>query len=239
VVKAYAIPFVGAVSATLLGVAIWAFVQPQQEPGLLWGGKVYTTEAEFKGYLKSKGLSYKVWLARYPGAAPWEPDVRAKPAPSGTKSGREAALAPSREPHDDWAGRLQLALLGALVASGCTLSLLLWRLRRRFKVPGVRIGIIGARARRGGGSSRRRGIEAIKRLGRLTGAWPRRLGSSLVVSAERLLGAARGDAGLLPRLVLPKLVRQRNISVGDVAFAVLMVMAAGMFALYVALLLSA
>jgi hypothetical protein len=48
------------------------------------------------------------------------------------------------------------------------------------------------------------------------------------------LGGARGDAA-----PLSKLGRQRNINVGDVAFGLLTLTAAGMFALYVALLLSA
>jgi hypothetical protein len=42
------------------------------EPGLRWGDDVYISEAQFKEYLEDKGLSYGTWLARHPGAAPWD-----------------------------------------------------------------------------------------------------------------------------------------------------------------------
>ena len=64
--------FFSVFSAVVL-LAIWFGGQPKVEPGLLWGGSVYTSKQEFNVYLKSKGLSYETWLARNPGAAPWEP----------------------------------------------------------------------------------------------------------------------------------------------------------------------
>jgi len=233
--QAYAIRFVGAASAVLLGVAIWFLTHPQQEPGLLWGGQVYTTKEEFKGYLKSKGLSYKIWLARNPGAAPWEPDPPATAAPSRSGGAREAVPTTTGEPADDWAGRLQLAaLVGVAVASGGAVLLLLWRLGRLLNVARLRLAAAGARARRGDGSSRRRVLETIRRLGLVAVASARRLKASIPLSPKRLLDSERGDAG-----PLPKLERERNISAGNVAFGVLSVTAAGMLALYVALLLSA
>jgi hypothetical protein len=72
--KGYALGFFTAALAVLLVAAIWIGAQPKQEPGLLWGDRVYTSKQEFDGYLKSKGLSYTTWLARNPGAAPWEPE---------------------------------------------------------------------------------------------------------------------------------------------------------------------
>jgi hypothetical protein len=74
VLKGYALGFFTAALAVLLVAAIWIGTQPKQEPGLLWGDKVYTSKQEFDVYLDSKGLSYKLWLARNPGAAPWEPE---------------------------------------------------------------------------------------------------------------------------------------------------------------------
>ena len=218
--KAYAYQFVGAVAAVVLGVAIWFLVHPQQEPGLLWGGTVYTTEEQFKGYLKSKGLSYKNWLAKYPGAAPWEPDLPATAAPSGANARQEATPATIGDSDDDWTGRLRLAaVVGLIAAFACTLLLLLSRLRHVWEVARLRIASVGTRASPGDGSSRRRMFETIERLG---------------LVGSRFLGGARGDAA-----PLSKLGRQRNVRVGDVAFGVLSVTAAGMFALYVALLLSA
>lgn len=73
--KGYAFGFLSAALAVLLVAAIWIGTQPKHESGLLWGDTVYTSRQQFDGYLKSKGLSYKSWLARNPGAAPWEPEA--------------------------------------------------------------------------------------------------------------------------------------------------------------------
>ena len=51
--------------------AVWYATRPP-EPGLRWGDEVYTSEDEFKAYLEDKGLSYRTWVARHPGAAPWD-----------------------------------------------------------------------------------------------------------------------------------------------------------------------
>ena len=55
--------------ALVLG--FWYATRPP-EPGLRWGDQVYTSEEQFKEYLEGKGLSYRTWVARHPGAAPWE-----------------------------------------------------------------------------------------------------------------------------------------------------------------------
>ena len=119
--------FFSVFSAVVL-LAIWFGGQPKQEPGLLWGGSIYTSKQEFNGYLKSKGLSYKTWLARNPGAAPWEP----APARVSTKQleptkarvvTRTPAAAPAKA-DEGWFGRALLAGLGLILASACAVVLL-------------------------------------------------------------------------------------------------------------------
>ncbi len=61
---------VGLVLAALL-LGAWHVTRPA-EPGLRWGNEIYTSEDQFKTYLRSKGLSYTTWVARHPGAAPWD-----------------------------------------------------------------------------------------------------------------------------------------------------------------------
>lgn len=82
----YVIPCVGALASVLLGVVLWFVTHPQ--PALQWGGHAYTSKHEFARYLESVGASYEVWLARHPGAAPWEP-AAARPAPSAAETGAE------------------------------------------------------------------------------------------------------------------------------------------------------
>jgi hypothetical protein len=54
-----------------LVLAFWYGTRPP-EPGLRWGDNVYTSEEQFKEYLEQKGLSYRTWVGRHPGAAPWD-----------------------------------------------------------------------------------------------------------------------------------------------------------------------
>jgi hypothetical protein len=78
VLKVFAVGFLGAIAALMVAVAVWfAAFQPLGRPGLVWGGNVYTSKAEFTLYLRSKSLSYSTWLKRNPGVAPWEPGRRA------------------------------------------------------------------------------------------------------------------------------------------------------------------
>ncbi len=119
--KAYAIGFFGAVVAILVVAGIWVALQPKPEAGLLWGGTVYSSKQEFNGYLKSKGLSYKAWVARNPGAAPWEPRRAA-----GVAKSRPAATAkPEKQASEDQAEGLPLTTIGLMLATGCALLLLL------------------------------------------------------------------------------------------------------------------
>lgn len=74
-VRAYAFGVFTAALIVVVVAALWFGVQPKENDGLLWGNNVYSSKQEFNGYLKSKGLSYKTWLARNPGVAPWEPDT--------------------------------------------------------------------------------------------------------------------------------------------------------------------
>ena len=123
VLKGYLIGLLSATLAILLVAVIWFGRQPPQEEGLLWGGKVYTSRQEFNGYLKSKGLSYETFVARNPGASPWEPD--------------EFTIGPvtvraSIKTREDWVVWLPLAAIGLMLAIGCALLLWLW-LRPRLR----------------------------------------------------------------------------------------------------------
>jgi len=129
VLKAYAAGLFGASLAVILVAGIWFVAQPSREPGLEWGGKVYSSKQEFQGYLKAKGLSYKAWVARNPGAAPWEPqEVRA--APASTSETSRPAMPRTDQAGEHWAPRLALAAAGfaiglMLLASGWALGSLL------------------------------------------------------------------------------------------------------------------
>lgn len=113
--KAYALGFFSAALAVLVAVAIWLGTRQAEEPALLWGGGVYATKQEFEGYLKSKGLSYKTWLARHPGAAPWEP---------GAINIGAITIRASTKTREDWVVRLPLLTIGSILAGGATLLLL-------------------------------------------------------------------------------------------------------------------
>lgn len=42
--------------------------------GMAWGGHVFTSKRAFAAFLEARGVSYEVWAARHPGAAPWMRD---------------------------------------------------------------------------------------------------------------------------------------------------------------------
>ena len=71
--KAFLVGFLGALSALLIGAAIWFGVHSLDRPELVWAGSAFRSKQEFALYLKSNGLSYRTWLKRHPGVAPWEP----------------------------------------------------------------------------------------------------------------------------------------------------------------------
>ena len=113
--KAYAFGFFSAAAAVLLVAVIWFGTETSQDPGLLWGDKVYSSKYEFNDYLKPKGLSYKTWAARHPDGAPWEPNKITIGA---------ITLRASEQTREAWVVRLPLAAIGLMVATGGTLLLL-------------------------------------------------------------------------------------------------------------------
>lgn len=118
--KAYAVGFFSAVLALAVVAGIWLALQPEDEAGLRWGGTVYTSKQEFDGYLRSKGLSYRVWLARNPGAAPWEPASARAPSAAGK---------PAAGSSEWWSRNQPLAIAFVLVAGWALLLVLLSRRR--------------------------------------------------------------------------------------------------------------
>ena len=250
---------VASFSAVLVAmlIGIWFATQPRQEPGLLWGGTVYHSKQEFNTYLKSKGLSYKTWVARNPGAAPWEPAtvrVSAK-APS-------ASAAP--EARADWMGRPLIAGIGLMLAAGCAVLLLRGRrpaLARLASGSGGSVASIGPGAVRIGksatgvptlrASTRRVGVVAAGATGRVK-VWVPLYGASVL----RGLGVvASGTAGYLKAKVplhgkrlagagrvvawrLAQFMRERDISAGNVALGLLGAVGSVLVALMVIVFLS-
>jgi hypothetical protein len=236
------VALVSAALTVLLAVGIWLGTQPRREAGLLWGDRVYTSKEEFKGYLKSKGLTYRTWVARNPGAAPWEP----------------ASAPPSPEQSRGWLGRALVAVLGSIVGIACALLLLgRWRPAIRTLARGSPA-FFGHRVPRSGNSPpagppafasiRRFGVAAfasIRRFGIAAFASMRRFGvaaagaarprgASALIHMERLVRTASAHARLPSRLM-----PERHISVGDVAFCLLLVTTAFGFGLFVTVLMSA
>lgn len=220
--KAYAIGFIGAVSAMLLAAVIWFGMLWLEKDGLVWGGTVYASKQEFNGYLKSNGLSYKTWLARNPGVAPWEPATRGAFTPPVAKNSRSAAPATTTpQGGADWEKRLLLVAIGLLLAVCCALQL---RMRKLLPLkPAAAMGSLASFGRPGvpqtGGSSARSAT--------------RHLAASINPGAKRYIAGARADARKLHYLM-----RDRNIGVGEVAFRVLAFVTAGMIGVLVVLLLS-
>jgi hypothetical protein len=114
--KAYALGFFSAAAAVLLVSVIWFGTgTTSEERGLLWGDTVYTSKYDFEDYLKSKGLSYKTWVARHPGDAPWEPNTITIGA---------ITLRASTETREAWVVRLPLVAIALMLVTGATLLLL-------------------------------------------------------------------------------------------------------------------
>ena len=214
------VAFGSAFLTVLLVAAIWVGTRPthEPEPGLVWGGTVYTTKEEFNGYLKSKGLSYDTWLARNPNAAPWERTQR----PAATKGSENSTVL------------LLLAATGLVAVIGCALVLL--RRSGRIK-PELASGSLAAFSRR----TSRRSPDSVAKSAQGAAISGLALASLATESlkaivgpyGKRVLGAARAEAQRLPDLV-----RDRNISISYVAFGAIAATAAGMFAVFVVALLS-
>jgi hypothetical protein len=212
-----------AVLAVLAG-AIWFSTQPSEQAGLLWRGTVYTSKQDFQAYLKANGLSYETWVVRHPGAAPWEPAmvrVSAK-APGATKADEGSAARPL------------LPAIGLILAAAC--ACLLFR-RRRLVTAGlatesVALDSPGA-VRMSMPSAGPTASASIRWLGVVASGATDRLKVSVPLYGGRLVGAARADARLFAERM-----RERDISRGDVAYAVLAVICAVVFALIVVFVLS-
>ena len=231
--RAYAIGLFGAVVVILVVAGIWFVTQPKQEPGLVWGGTVYSSKAEFKGYLREKGLSYKLWLARNPGAAPWEPDVGSEATPVPASGSSRVALSPAPKAGRDSATELPLTTLGILAAAAL---LLLLRLPRPALPRLARESMTISRPRPVGSTGRvqRTSVAlrpAIRRLG-VAGAGATR---RVPLRTERLVSALRADA----RLVRGSLYRWNHRGGGVIVFLLITIIAAGALGVFIALLISA
>jgi hypothetical protein len=171
------------VLAGLLAGAIWFSTQSREEPGLRWGGSVYTSKEQFKGYLKAKGLNYETWVARNPGAAPWEPAaVRASTTKSGAAKGRSATTAAKpAEPGQARQIRPLLLGFGLVLAASCAFFLLL----RRPRPAAARLAAEAAALFRGG-------LSRVGRIGR-NPATANRVERGLTLAADAA-GRVRGSA---------------------------------------------
>ena len=244
--------FFSVFSAVVL-LAIWFGGQPKVEPGLLWGGSVYASKQEFNVYLKSKGLSYETWVARNPGAAPWEPPAvqSSTKAPEPTQA-RVVTKAPgTTEASSGWVGRPLLAVVGLMLAA--VSGLLLLRARRpvlaRYAAASSTSGTISI----GGSSSGDpRTAASIERVGGMVSEKAERLKGSASIFGAHLTAAARSVARMVVggaraviagarevRSGLVHAMRERHLSGGDVAYGVIAIMSPVVFALIVVFVLSA
>ncbi len=228
--RAYALGAAGAVLSLLLGSVLWFLIESRQQPALVWGGVEYTSKQDFTSYLHSRGAEYETWVLRHPGAAPWEPapaPEAAGPAPS------EASEAPptGAEADEHWVTQLPLVALVLILASGGTLLLTVRRLRPVSRLRRLRVPLAPARAR---GRVRSGGGVVLSSVGRHALASVHRLRLSVRRQAESAAGSVRGEDR-----PPPKLARAQTVNLGNVAFGLLSLMAAGLFGLYVAVLLSA
>jgi hypothetical protein len=65
---------------------------------LAWGGHVFTSKRTFAAFLEARGVSYEVWAARHPGAAPWMRD-RSQP-PTSARAAVQRTAAPQPAPSE-------------------------------------------------------------------------------------------------------------------------------------------
>jgi hypothetical protein len=192
--KTYAVGLLAGLVLALAVAGVYVATEPDQETGLLWGGIVYDSKQEFNGYLKSKGLSYKIWLQRNPGVAPWEPSTQASSEPS-TRL---------RSP------RVPLAVILVAVASGFAFLLVARQMRPVLARVPAGIGGLPSRRRRAAGlgnglpvgaSLRRPGVLASSAAGRFEAGV-----ASLARLSRRLGGRRRRPPAQSPRLSLENAV---------------------------------
>jgi hypothetical protein len=225
VLKAYAVGLLGGLVLALVVAGIYVATEPEPERGLRWGDTVYTSRAEFDAYLRSRGLSYKVWLTRNPGVAPWEPAVEGSEAAPGT-SARVAAPGPVT---DEDGRRLPVAFAGLMLAIGCGLLLLVHGLRTVVARAQAPPAPAPPRRARAGLGAKLATLAPLRRIGVLA--------ASAVQGFDG--GAARVSGRRPPNVPLPGFLRQRHFRASDVVFALLAAIAAGMFVVFVTLLLTA
>jgi len=124
-----------------------------------------------------------------------------------------------------------------MTAVGLPLLLLLWRLPPLLaRIPARPVTFPKPRTRLQGGisSGTPMALAALLRLGSVAHGVARSLVTSLPRHAQRVLDGVRADARSLRALM-----RERNISVGDVAFGLLAIVTAGVFGMFVVFLLAA
>lgn len=85
--------------------------QAMYPQSILWAGRVFTSKAEFAGWLSRHDESYRHWVKLHPGASPWEP----RPAAS------IEAVKPKPKPEDgggiDFERGLPILYVGLLAAA--------------------------------------------------------------------------------------------------------------------------
>jgi hypothetical protein len=137
-------------------------------------------------------------------------------------------------PADRWATGLVLPAAGFILATACALLLTLWWRRFVSSLRRARVAVVTARLHRGAGSGGSWVLGSSTRLGFTLTRVARRLRPSLPRFPRLPSSAARIEGRVRPRPM-----RVSRISVGNLAFGLLSLMATGLFALYVAVLLSA
>jgi hypothetical protein len=223
------------VLAGLLAGAIWFSTQSREEPGLRWGDAVYTSKQEFKGYLKSKGLNYQIWLARNPGVAPWEPEPAAVRSAAKKTAAPESAVATKAEPGEGLPIRSLLLGLGLLLAAASSFLLLRRRPPAAARLAAGSVAVVRRVASRHRGRSpkpwatagfnRRLAVAASDAAGRVRASAP--------FHGRRVVGAAQATGR---RVTL--FVRDRDVTAPQLAYGLLAVLSAVAIELLIVSMLS-
>lgn len=221
------------VLAGVLAGAIWFSTQSREEPGLRWGDAVYSSKDEFKGYLKSKGLNYETWLARNPGAAPWEPEPAAVRSPARKAAAPKNPVAAKDEPGDGVPVRPLVLGLGLLLAAAASILLL----RRRPAVTArVAAGSAAVSRRVASRSRRRRGTRAgagFDRVAVAASGVGGRLRASAPLHRRRVVGAAQATGRRVTHFV-----RERDVTAPQLAYGLVAVLSAVAIELLIVSMLS-
>jgi hypothetical protein len=115
---------------------------------LYWADRLFASKAEFAVWLENRGVSYRQWVARHPGASPWE----RRAAPTAT-AGRAASMdrrANEERPFGDrlrsWLGAVRSAAVPAAVVLLAGLLVALLARSRRTLAAFVREALEATRA---------------------------------------------------------------------------------------------